>query len=113
MTNTPDLLEKIRAKCIEVNPGIATHREPCQCKDHGLCPFKDHSRIGRPIRLADVLLAIDFVRPTKQSWFVRYDGMFFENRWNEWGPTWNLRQDSLEDQSPEVIAFISSILGVV
>lgn len=62
--------------------------------------------LGRPIRLADVLLAVRRVRleidniPDHLSMGVSNVG------WR----TWNLRKDSLEDQAEETVAFLATLL---
>ena len=111
MTNTPDPLEKIRAKCIEVNPEIVEYHPGDRLRTDGWV---------RTIRLADVLLAIYAQSPANKTLItLESDGQFVVTSYDnagkkmELGPTWNLRKDSLEDQSPECITFISSILGVV
>jgi len=136
-SNTPDLLEKIRAKCIEVNPEIVELKFGCEIALKGVRKhfylsgdsngshhlaiggveiplsnkwFVDNCKIiGRPIRLADVLLAIGAIDGVHAT--VSTKGQIDVHPFN--GDTvWNLRKDSAEDQSPECIAFISSILGV-
>lgn len=71
--------------------------------------------LGRPIRLADVLLAIDkkYINSSSNNHFrskfeiinASYeDGSFKHDAY------WNLRNDSLTEQSPETIEFISNLL---
>jgi hypothetical protein len=68
--------------------------------------------LGRPIRLADVLLAWEkngiskSVDQSGKMVDVKFDG---EHQRTElaW---WNLRQDSLDQQSPETILFLASLL---
>lgn len=75
--------------------------------------------LGRPIRLADVLLAIDNVKPSLTDAFsdtfcgVRINGEFemmsvgdsFSS-----GVKWNLREDNLDSQSEETITFLAELL---
>ena len=121
--NTPDLLEKIRAKVILAVPELAYE---CDCEatesnPEAVCKNALSNIPCRPIRLADVLLAIDKV-VGGYAYAVSEDGhILLQHKVDELGRItfegtgvyWNLRKDSLEDQSPEVINFISSILGVV
>lgn len=67
--------------------------------------------IGRPIRLADVLLAMGMRRPMRGMIYCTSDGVLidFENR-KESGAVWNLRADDLDQQSDETISFIHSLL---
>lgn len=84
MTNQ-DKIAFIRQKAIEANKFIAYR------------PFKD-------VRLADVLLAIkETAEPYALSalLLVRQEGQ---------PEAWNLREDNLEDQTPETIDFIYSLL---
>lgn len=72
---------------------------------------KDFIQIINPeseatISLADVLVAIGNGKGLK----VSMDGTFC-NHDGSIGVQWNLRQDSLESQSPEVLAFLASLLG--
>lgn len=109
-------LNEVRAKVIEAVPEIKTHREPCQCKDHGNCPFADHARVGRPCQLADVLRAIE-----KQTEIVGWLKVLerFEKHTDISGnqgdlyyfliANWNLSLP-LEEQSEEVISFLHKIL---
>lgn len=66
--------------------------------------------IGRPIRLADVLVAIDEKCPSK--YFVNSNGAFIriDTKWRM--VAWKLWSDSLENQSDECIDFIHSLLCV-
>jgi hypothetical protein len=68
--------------------------------------------IGRPIRLADVLLAMDeFMHPNAQM-LVTTSGEFDDCVHSTFQAKWNLREDDLTKQSPETIAFISKVLGI-
>lgn len=62
--------------------------------------------IGRPIRLADVLLAIE----ERVNTFMNFD---FIGNWpdaQELVCKWSLRTDDLEQQSDEMVAFVASLL---
>ncbi len=68
--------------------------------------------IGRPIRLADVLLAIekkykDKYRVTSQGVFENYNPLLQRHVVNE---TWNLLKDDLTQQSDETIDFLFELL---
>lgn len=94
-----DLLQKIRAKCIEVNPEIVVWSPIVADKKR---------KAPRPIRLADVLLAMKNVS-LEVSWFEGDDSLM---RLDGANVRWNLREDDLEKQSEETIKFIGSVLGV-
>lgn len=81
----------------------------------GPCP--EHS--SRPIRLADVLLAIGRQRADIA---VTYCGEFLKNSaqvvydkndlypWQFQRVFWNIRKDNLEEQSPKTLAFLAELL---
>jgi hypothetical protein len=121
MTQT-DKLSFIREKCIAANPEIVELKyddsdNGKQFKQsssnivftisiHGY-PRKDiHEILGRPIRLADVLLAID----------KKYPGNFAtvaSNGWFHYGYKrcfYDLRADDLREQSEETINFLYELL---
>jgi hypothetical protein len=110
-------LELIRQKCIEANPEIAI---PCGCPKGGMywdgqacekCGGTEYK--SRPIRLADVLLAI----PTDGiEWSMKKDrvglrqSLGFKKEPTDW-VHWNLRKDDLNKQSEETIDFLAGLLG--
>lgn len=115
-------IEAIRQKCIEANPEIETQRcGNCGYEmDGGYCRELDSEGEGqphcpgpselRPIRLADVLLAIK-----NKSILVDITGNFWEWRSMNEAPrsfaaTWNLRKDDLTEQSDECITFLAELL---
>ncbi len=69
--------------------------------------------LGRPIRLADVLVAID-KKGTDANLWVNVSGGFawtsIGTDCREFETTWNLLSDDLRDQSPETLEFISNLL---
>jgi len=75
-------------------------------------PFqKEYKILGRPIRLADVLLAIgkkQEIKPRLELWSVQLEMMFTRNERNN--AMWNLLKDSLSDQSSECIDFLYELL---
>lgn len=91
------------------------HTKTLQCVDKvGEAIDFGHERveiIGRPIRLADILLAIR--KAHSDLVIVSHNGTFHERvgvkEYRELGK-YNLLQDDLESQSPEFIDFIHSIL---
>jgi hypothetical protein len=96
-------IDLIRAACIEANPSDTTLRE--QNSWQGLQIKRSH---GRPIRLADVLLAMD--RYARTEVCVGKDGSFCVGD----GPKmawWKLRKDDLTEQSDECVAFLAQLLG--
>lgn len=63
---------------------------------------------GRPIRLADVLLAI----PKEKYYTVNNQGGRFSSGYGTAEPcNWNLIKDDLTLQSPETISFIAELLS--
>lgn len=101
-------LEAIRRKCIEANPQKVWVETNCQIFGEARVLHGNEPRRAA-IRLADVLNAIrqsdKYVNVNKFGNFVAYDDAGL-------GATWNLFHDDLEQQSPETIDFISSVLGV-
>lgn len=64
-------------------------------------------RLGRPVRLADVLLAWKASRPTDvRYWHSNASGCDQDGIIS----SWDLRNDSLNDQSPETIDFLFRLL---
>lgn len=109
-------IEKIRAACILANSSREWHQEDPY--EHGR--FK--AGIDIPVRLADILLAMDFALKTKRSEFdeevsmdieVTSYGMFIGDAypWEETPAFWNLRNDDLTAQSPETIQFLATLLS--
>jgi hypothetical protein len=67
--------------------------------------------LGRPIRLADVLLAILKQDPANRTkLLLESSGQFRQVFPNRLGPYWNLRADDLEKQSEETISFLYELL---
>jgi hypothetical protein len=56
--------------------------------------------LGRPIRLADILVAIEKIPMDKE------DAFDIPYRW------WNLHNDSLDSQSDDCLKFLAEVLGV-
>lgn len=114
------LLEKIRTRCIEANPDglysvwVCTecHRiyekaqEESVCEE---CPDGYLELKERPIRLADVLLAMERFAPNVM--LIHTSGTFYVSNHRQ-ESAWNLSTDDLEAQSPETIEFIGKVLGV-
>lgn len=96
-------LKEIREACVRANPELkkrACSNESC-----------DDSKP----RLADVLLAID-EKQRQVRWYVRSDGQFCVVKYEDldkpprYFALWNLRRDSLEEQSDETLAFVHSLI---
>jgi hypothetical protein len=130
-----DKIKLIREKCIAANPKLklrgahgAIRGSPCpDCGEElgndngvifcGTCPIglSDKStHISRPIRLADVLLAIPQNESCKAQ-AVSMNGDFFDfdddmKTYTIVGSPWNLRADDLEKQSEETINFLYELL---
>lgn len=75
---------------------------------------KKYEILGRPIRLADVLLAIDQKYSDGNIRFVSDGGYFWnwdlETSPNEYGAIWNLKDDNLDNQSEETKSFLYELL---
>lgn len=93
--------------------------------EDGWCTFEVKSTdkykiLGRPIRLADVLLAINQANDTNQYSGIGNNGHFTtdfgeKTAWsgdgnNQKAIMWNLRADDLEKQSEEMIEFLYQLL---
>lgn len=138
-----EIIELIRQKCIKSNPDILKLEFGCKTK-HGIyCgedtvqgeyffflpdmvgsedqafQCEDFSRgsdiIGRDIRLADVLYAIDqefLVDSSGRGWEAMCSLVVprFIEGVHQKKPQWNLLKDRLEDQSEECIDFIYNLL---
>lgn len=95
-------LEAVRAKIVEANLNGDWRESTCgRC---GTCSSKFNVR---PIRLTDVLLASQAADGTGINQF----GWFFMLLEDDVEcPQWNLRRDSLDDQSEETISFLHQVL---
>jgi hypothetical protein len=116
-------IEIIRKACIEANPDIKSkyHVSTGNNLRCSLCGELDNydnagkcqNGVIRPIRLADILLAI---AKFGDYYTIDVDGRFIFGK--EWikesndvlALTWNLRKDSLTDQSEETITFLANLL---
>lgn len=103
--NRNEQIEVIRKSCIGANPEIE-RKYPYLGGEYSE---------GRPIRLADVLLEMGH-RKSGTSYFIDPDGYF-----HEWFSLkgrldlrstvqWNLKKDSLTEQSDQTISFLSDLL---
>ncbi|MCB1392884.1 hypothetical protein [Nitrobacter sp.] len=97
-------LDLIRAACIEANPSDTTLRDKNSWQ--GLQIKREY---GRPVRLADVLLALE--QSGDPQYAVNTTGEFM--RWGDTptGIRWNLRKDDLAEQSDECVAFLAELLA--
>lgn len=67
--------------------------------------------LGRPIRLADVLLAIEKNRTTDFFFVTTTDFLCMQDsKTDEELMVWNLREDDLSKQSPETLEFLANLL---
>lgn len=117
-------LEQIREKVIEAVPSIV-NKEPCEyALKEGGCPTTDAGELClRPIRLADVLRAIEikngrialsfcgslitgWVRDRRDAWVLDKKLPSFVE------PLWDLRNDDLTAQTEETIEFLFNLLCV-
>lgn len=88
-----------------------TRDYPVTVRGVNIVKERDLKVIGRPIRLADVLLAIDKVPLPKHFVFLPSGNIYMFESGVLGTPvaTWNLLK-SFEDQEPETIAFIHSLI---
>jgi len=101
-------LAAIKTVCIKANPEIVFQHSPkCCCG----CKGKDTS-YRRPIRLADVLLALQ--GKCRNGLVIDDAGHFLKDvPYDGYSPTgfcWNLRADSLDAQNDDSINFLHSLL---
>lgn len=82
------------------------------CMFDGAVEHSDIEIIGRPIRLADVLLAIQKKKHNDETYLVNMYGIFMDTHFNfSMKNQWNLLKDNLEEQSPETISFVIELLS--
>ena len=91
-------LEAVRQKCVEANPD----------KDCPLESSRNHC-VAHAIRLADVLLALQPIARKVETDFSSVDGLSLHS--TSGSSTWNLRKGYLDEQSPETIDFLHSLLS--
>ena len=98
-------IDLIRPACLEANPTDST-----QLDQHSWQGLQTKRKTGRPIRLADVLLAIPtlWVQPKTD---VGNGTRFIHSGMANSGISWNLRRDDLAEQSDECVAFLANLLG--
>jgi hypothetical protein len=116
----------IRAAAIKANPEIDKELSVCpECLGNGHptgahmdtpcnCPGSVGILEGRPIRLADVLLAIGHIIKARgsQFGFITVDsyGCIWKGTPHEIACEWNLRKNDLTEQSDECISFLAELL---
>lgn len=99
-------IEIIREKCVLANPEL-------EDRNMFICDICDGpSFADRPITLADVLFAISIEielhhEPTR---LMMRRGFGIEKEPTDW-VSWNLRKDSLTEQSPETLQFLADLLS--
>ena len=104
--------EIVRDACVRANPVTMPAAGECAyCKGQVCyCPERtlegSWKSAGRPIRLADVVLAIKSSDPSKMT-----VGRFKE-LCGDVCSRWNLRTDNLSQQSAETLKFLASLLRV-
>lgn len=113
-------LETICAVCVKANSGIyVRHGNLCDPYEYGV--YATHRMCDtRPIRLADVLLALESKH--REDYAIVSNGFFLtwrsDNRFGQDGDwkganteaRWNFRKDDLSEQSDECIAFLAELL---
>lgn len=106
-TSREDMIGKIRAKCVEANPEILERSFSAQAIESGyIVSVEDDT-----IRLADVLLALIAAVDAKHHPHdpEKRDAEYAQGTLRICGK-WNLRRDSLDDQTDECITFLHSLL---
>lgn len=81
-------------------------------------PFNNWEILGRPITLADVLLAIGFVQKRSSYYCEVGTGRFIKSKKidldtskdTDTGIYWNLRKDSIEEQEDSTLSFLAELL---
>lgn len=91
-------LQHVRQKCVEANPQILKGEWDAGIGSQPEC------WIPRDIRLADVLLALQTHLTSSTVMSVCGRICFGDD------VSWNMRKDSLDDQSEETISFLHSLL---
>lgn len=111
--------KELVAAIVKANPLDKRHPK---CKEHHLMGFKDqpdnqvcifcgYSPSDYPCALAAVLLAILEKNPANRTRVcLESSGQFFDKLSNQLGVYWDLRHDSLSQQSDECKAFLHSLL---
>lgn len=115
----PNPLSSVRKAVIEAVPSISEafsiheiYGEESRRTVDGRAIYKSTIVAGRPIRLADVLAAIDKKFPEPYQEIRINDGFYRFGNDGDWRKaTWNLRDDDLEKQTPECISFLAKLLG--
>lgn len=130
MISTTEKISAIREACCAANPEIKELKFGCegiedgkkfvnlgdgswQMKDKEFWGFSSVSPekiLGRPIRLTDVLLAID-AKGDPRGNYVKVNGRL-GGAWGEYIKeiSWNLRKDSIDDQDEVTISFLYEVL---
>lgn len=132
-------IKTIREACIKANPEILKLEFGCNTTGGKIAIYEENikammcittsgdSRIfsadtdliqilGRDIRLADVLLAMQHTHCDRAG-FIDYNGQFWDcdnnmEVFKEVGPypCWNMKLDRLEDQNEECLKFLTDLL---
>lgn len=101
------MLDDVGDKYVNVSPTL-------QGNDMIYIDDNNFEIIGREIRLADVLLAINNRGEQIIGWHMSTTGHFYKTLMNgshiAQSESWNLLSDSLSSQSPETIAFLYELL---
>lgn len=110
-------IENLKKKIQEANPELTQVK--CKCCGFFKCDYSTTGcpwYEGRPIRLADVLLAIE-ARKLWPPYRIGTHGLFFvakevsaTPRYISTGIQWNLKDDNLDNQSDECKEFLEKLL---
>lgn len=103
-------IKVIRAACVKANPEIMELKPGCMLERYG--PDMNYNIIGLDVSLVDILLASECTTNQPRNIVVSAGGFFEVNSKGnlELVSYWNLRQDSLTDQSEETLKFIAGLL---
>lgn len=105
---TQQQIDFIRQKCIEANPEINSGQF---LQEWSIEEINTNPRVAvvRPIRLADVLLAIG-KKTTHDFGYYCCDNGVIAQTGSGAKANWNLRKDDLTEQSDECIIFLADLL---
>jgi hypothetical protein len=117
MSKIENKREIIRQKCIEANPvNLGTNRV-CNFCNSQFCICNNRSKnheedFGKPrhLGLADVLIALD-INSTSTRIELKVSSNLFSICIDNDSCIWNLKSDTLEEQSEETIDFLYELLS--
>lgn len=100
--------EIVREACIKANRTELRVEGPCLRFGGNHVCVHCNAYIGRPIRLADVLLALNAATSRTPLFSINDDGTLSDDMTSK--DFWNLRGDDLTRQTPETLKFLAELL---